>query len=589
LKLREAFVRGANGAGLLVGANFGRIADCDVQGRVEGKVAIGGVTGGNAGRIEGIRARVAVQAVAAAGGLVGDMNGTLSDSRAEVYVRASGKGVGGLVGLSTFGTTERLAVVGSVAGSDNVGGAVGVNTDALLAEVAAQVDVNASATNAGGLIGYNSQSVLSDSFARGTVRGANAVGGLAGRNLGAVINAYSTGKVSGSGKLGGLIGDNAGGTVLNAFFDAESAGTDAGPGLALKAVDLTRLPAAQARWDEAVWVFDTRGLRAPQLRRLSADFGPSADAAGPLVNTLRRFAAGDVFVAATVMNDPKDDHAGVGRILQYDADLNFKGELWLSGTTHKVGGLSFGPDKTLWAMAQLTPAVVEIGPDGRQKRYKVWSERKLSSVVFAPDGSLLFGEHMAGAQTGHPSITTKFKLLNGRNTIGDGHVFRFSRDGQLLKEYRTANNGGMFGFLAVTSMVLADSGRRLIYLSETGTLVQQYDLANDRQLPELANFSGNPAMPMVLVMNPLPDGRLLISNGGGFAIVSPKDGAIERSYRLDGLGWAAVNSSSDGEHAFVGNFWTGELVKVRLSDGAVEARAFVGQRESLSGVAQFPG
>lgn len=330
-------------------------------------------------------------------------------------------------------------------------------------------------------------------------------------------------------------------------------------------------------------------LAAATLAAAAPSSGPSADANGPRVNTMQPFAPGDVFVAATVMNDPKDDHAGAGRILQYDGDLHYKGELWLQGTTHKVGGLTFGPDGTLWAMAQLTPAVVEIGPDGRQRPFHRWSERKFSSVTFAPDGTLLFGEHMVGKQTGHPSITTKFRLLEGRDVIGDGHVFRYTRDGRPLREYATASHGGMFGFLGVTSTVLADGGRRLIYVSETGNVIKQYDLAGDRQLPDLAVFDQDPRMPMVLVMNPRPGGELLVSNAAGFARIDPQTGKVLRNYRLEGMGWAAVSSSADGRHAFVGNFWTGELVKVRLDDGAVVARAQVGQKDSLSGVAQFGG
>ncbi len=575
VQLIDAQVTGANGAGLLVGANFGRIVDCLVSGRVEGRVAIGGVTGGNAGRIDRVRAQTEVIAIAAVGGLVGDMNGVVSDSTAEVRVRATGKGVGGLVGLSTFGTVERSRVSGSVNGSDNVGGAVGVNTDALLAEVAARVDVIATATNAGGLVGYNSQSLIRDARALGTVRAVNAAGALVGRNVGAVVSSFATGKVTAETNGGGLVGDNANGTLHAAF--------------ALKPGELQFSPALSARWDSSVWELSTQVGRLPRLRRLPIVVGPSEDAAAPRINTATPFVRGDVFVAATVMNNPGDDHAGAGRLLQYDADLNFKGELWLTGTGHKVGGLTFGPDKTLWAMSQLTPAVVEVTPDARQRPYKLWSERKLSSVTFAPDGTLYFGEHMVGKATGHPSVTTKFKLLAGRDVIGDGHVFQYTRQGDMLRELSTATQGGMFGFLGTTSTVLKDNGQRLIYVSETGSTVKQYDLANNRQMPDLVVFNQDPTMPMVLVMNALPDGRLVISNAVGFILLDPDSGKVLRNYKLEGLGWAAVNASIDNEFVFAGNFWSGEVAKVRLSDGAVVARANVGQRESLSGIAQFPG
>jgi outer membrane protein assembly factor BamB len=307
------------------------------------------------------------------------------------------------------------------------------------------------------------------------------------------------------------------------------------------------------------------------------------------VSTVKPFAKGDILVAATIMDNPTDDHGGTGRLIQYDENLQLKGELYLKGTRHKVGGLTFAPDRTLWAFSQLTPTVVEIAPTGVQKPVRTFSDRMYSSVTFGQDGSLYFGEHMMGTQTGHPSVTTKFRLLPGRDVIGDGHVFRHSADAKLLQEYATEANGGMFGFLAVTSTVLADNDTRMIFVSETGKRVLQYDLKKQKQLPDLASFENNPDVPMVLVMNPTPDGRLLISTAKGFLLMDPKTGAVLRNYPLEGMGWAAVNSSPDGKFAVIGNFFTGDIVKVRLSDGAIVARNNVGQKESLSGIAQFPG
>jgi hypothetical protein len=316
---------------------------------------------------------------------------------------------------------------------------------------------------------------------------------------------------------------------------------------------------------------------------------PAAAEEAARVSTATPFAPGDILVASTVMNDPADDHAGIGRITQFDAELRPKGELWLDGSTHKVGGLTFGPDKTLWAFAQLTPVVMEIGPDARQKPVRRFSERKFSSVTFGRDGSLYFGEHMQGSATGHPAITTKFKLLAGRDVIGDGVIEKFSADGRWLRTYRPKAHGGMFGFLAVTSTVLADDDRRMIYISETGPVISQYDLAGDRQLPDLALFRDDPRVPMLLVMAAARDGNLMISTGFGFIVVDAGSGAVRRHYPLEGRGWAALAPAVDGTEAIVGNFFTGEIVKVRLADGTITARGRIDQRESLSGIAQFPG
>ena len=97
---------------------------------------------------------------------------------------------------------------------------------------------------------------------------------------------------------------------------------------------------------------------------------------------------------------------------------------------------------------------------------------------------------------------------------------------------------------------------------------------------------------MVIVMNRMPDGKLIISYGAGFMVMDPKTGEVIKRYPLpvEGRpGWAAVNAAADGKYAFTANFWTGELLKVRLKDGEVVGRVQTGQKKSVSGIAQFPG
>ena len=80
---------------------------------------------------------------------------------------------------------------------------------------------------------------------------------------------------------------------------------------------------------------------------------------------LRPYAVGDVFVAATVLDNPADDHAGRGRILQFDANLQPKGELFLDATTHLVGGLKFDARGVLWAFDSHAFVVLNIHEIGR--------------------------------------------------------------------------------------------------------------------------------------------------------------------------------------------------------------------------------
>ncbi|MEQ1801413.1 MAG: cytochrome c [Gammaproteobacteria bacterium] len=205
LTLENARVSGRGGVGALVGANFGYIADCQASVQVVGRLASGGLVGGHAGQVVNCHVRGEVSGQAAIGGLAGDMNGVVRDSSADVRVSA-GKGVGGLVGLNTTGKVLNSRATGIVSGADNVGGLVGVNTDALVENSFATGDVQGTGTNVGGLVGFNSQSRVRSSFATGAATGKQAVGGLIGRNNGAVRNVYST-------AAAGLIGDNAGGSI----------------------------------------------------------------------------------------------------------------------------------------------------------------------------------------------------------------------------------------------------------------------------------------------------------------------------------------------------------------------------------------
>ena len=113
-------------------------------------------------------------------------------------------------------------------------------------------------------------------------------------------------------------------------------------------------------------------------------------------STFKPYAPGDLFVAATLLDNPDDDHAGQGRILQYGADLSPKGELLLADTTHLVGGLNFDAAGVLWAFDSQEFVVLNIHRDGRVVRRREFGARPLSHVNFAADGTLLFGEHVVG-------------------------------------------------------------------------------------------------------------------------------------------------------------------------------------------------
>ena len=306
------------------------------------------------------------------------------------------------------------------------------------------------------------------------------------------------------------------------------------------------------------------------------------------------WSVGDVFVAATALDDPADDHAGKGRILQLDARLRPKGVLWLAETTHLVGGLRFDPQGVLWAFDSQGFVVLNIHRDGRVVRRTDFGARAWSHVNFAADGTLLLGEHVVGDAI-RPEVQARLKtsipFMPGTHRFGDGHVFRFEGDGTPVAEYGTATHGGMGGFLGVTMSALAPDQRTLVYCSETGPRLMRYDLSQDQQWPDLQTFAppfppGPP--PMFFAMDFAPDGTLWVLRGAALHAVDAA-GQTRRQLPLEGLGWALVDCMADDAHALVSNFFTGEVAKIALVDGSKVASFATGAPKAVAGLVEYAG
>jgi sugar lactone lactonase YvrE len=306
-------------------------------------------------------------------------------------------------------------------------------------------------------------------------------------------------------------------------------------------------------------------------------------------STLQPFAPGDVFVGSTVLDNPTDDHAGRGRIIQFDSKLRRKGVLWLPDATHLVGGLKFDDQGRLWAFDSQDFLVMCIGRDGRIER-RNFGARPFSNVNFAPDGTLYLAEHVAGRGI-RPEIQvrmgTSLAKMPGTDRLGDGHVWHFEPDGTLIHEYCTQTHGGRAGFLGVTMSALAPDGATLVYCSETGPRLMRYDLRNDRQLNDLQCFPEG-EREMFFGVDYGPQGRLYVSRGSRIDVVDSR-GRTTCCYPLEGEGWAILEPSADGRHLYVGNFFTGRIIKLSLECGEEIARADTGVLRSLAGIAEYPG
>ncbi|MBM4197015.1 MAG: WD40 repeat domain-containing protein [Gammaproteobacteria bacterium] len=312
-------------------------------------------------------------------------------------------------------------------------------------------------------------------------------------------------------------------------------------------------------------------------------------------STLKPFAKGDIFAGATLLNVKEDDHAGDGRIIQYDSNLNEKGVLWTAGTTHLIGGLSFAPDGTLWAFDSNSFCVIRVSPEGRQLPKVKFADRAFSNITFAKDGTIYLGEHLVGntvrTRPG-TSLGTTLPKVPGTDLFGYGHLYQFTQEGRQLREFATPVHGGMPAFLGLTGSALRPDGKTMLYLSELSDSVRVYDLVNDKPLPNLVTYapdSGNMAMTITY----LRDGRLMHIRAnfkaGFFLEQLSETGEVLRSYPLPGPGWAAVGLSTEKDTVLIGNFFTGTLAKFSLDSGQILAKAESGVQRSLAGLAQYPG
>ena len=135
--------------------------------------------------------------------------------------------VGLLAGYIYNGTVSNSYATGSVRGSDYVGGLVGFNAGTISDSYATgSVTGSSGSYYVGGLVGFNA-GTISDSYATGSVSGSDgAVGGLVGWNYkGSISDSYATGSVSSTdGAVGGLVGSNYG-TISNSYATGSVSGT----------------------------------------------------------------------------------------------------------------------------------------------------------------------------------------------------------------------------------------------------------------------------------------------------------------------------------------------------------------------------
>lgn len=313
-------------------------------------------------------------------------------------------------------------------------------------------------------------------------------------------------------------------------------------------------------------------------------------------STMTPFAPGDILLGCTLLNDPTDDHAGPGRILQYDEQMKLKGELYTEGGNHLVGGLSFDRNGILWAFNDLS--VLHIDPKtGRQLPLSnKFLPRVYRSASFASDGKIYLGEHMkadAPPKGIEKLTTTKFPRIPGDNVLGYGMIYQYAPDYTLLNAWEVDLCPELTGFKGVTHSTLHPSERFITYTAETSKRIMRWDVVEGRQMPDLVKYPGDDIRDgnWAIALRYLPDGNLLVTRGKTMDLLD-EQGNVLRTYELEGYGWAEIAVCRNPRQVLLANIWTGMVWKLDLDSGKCIGEIDTGIRapkRSVAGVAQYFG
>lgn len=305
-------------------------------------------------------------------------------------------------------------------------------------------------------------------------------------------------------------------------------------------------------------------------------------------STMKPFESGDIFLGCTYLNNAEDDHAGEGRILQYDCNLVPKGTLYTEGTSHLIVNLRFGPDDVLWAFDPFEHAVVRVGPDGKQLPSHDFGDRGWGSVCFGRDDDIYLCEYLKGDK---PYQGGDMRCLTGTDIVGYGRIARFDGGFEKLTEFDNETAESLTGFHGVTHSTMHPGGEVIAYITDLGMRVLRYDVVNDTQLPDLVTYPGGEEYRQKWTTGVayLSDGTLMLLRGSFIDFLDGAGNSV-RELELDAYGYAMITPSRDEKFVFVTNIFTGVMSKVELDTGAIVGAIDTGMAKpcrSLAGVAQM--
>lgn len=216
-----------NAAGGIIGyaGGYTLLKDCQNFAGVFHKQMAGGIAGYNAGIIKDCtqNANLGTRQTGYKyiGGIAGVNAGTIQAGKPNNVTVSGDRCVGGVAGLNAQNSTiqDITDCTVTVQGSEAVGGVAGENNGKVQSSTLLTVNVAASGSNAGGAVGQNSGTVQSVTVQGGSVQGSQAVGGVAGENLGSVDSCKTEAALAvraNQNDAGAAVGSNAQNAVVSA-------------------------------------------------------------------------------------------------------------------------------------------------------------------------------------------------------------------------------------------------------------------------------------------------------------------------------------------------------------------------------------
>jgi len=286
------------------------------------------------------------------------------------------------------------------------------------------------------------------------------------------------------------------------------------------------------------------------------------------------FLPGDILVAASNVpaNVELRNLHGPGRILHFDEMFNLKRTL-ATETDGLVVGIAVNPiNGDVYATDARAKKVIRFSAHGTPSPVDVpLPEQKFGALTFARNGDCWLGVH---------------NLLGEAATDVD-LLWRFQSTGESINSWAIDFDGGKLKFHRISFLSLNQPETRLLYASENGRRVLQFDPVRMCQQDDFLCL--DPDDPRgTFAIDQLADGRVIMATGLGASLFDDDGQELFRYPIAERRGWSRVKLSEDQDTFFVNNFLEGIIERRQVSGGVLVARHDIQHRNALCGILEYP-